>query len=92
LVEMASIEDIEVMCRKRKSVIVVFYREGRPTSKLFMDQIVYLLCSYLSIGKAIPPIYKVNMGGKLIEDVLRKYKLTKLPTTLILNEEAEPVV
>lgn len=54
-------------------------------SKLFLDQIVYLLKAYQSHDKQIPPIYTLDVSNENISAIVDKYNIDRVPTTVVLD-------
>ena len=92
LIPLDSVEAVYAACRANKAITLIVYREGRPACRLFLDQIIYLLSTYASQGKSIPKVYTLNIAHPRFADFVVKYKVNRLPTTLILNQDEDPEV
>ncbi len=57
-------EDMKKLCTEKRSIIVIFYRNGASSSKLYMDQIAYLASAFKQVGRKLNTIYLVNVGNK----------------------------
>ena len=53
-------EVVKEACKRNKSAIVVFASRERLSSRLYLDQLAYLLSSYSQQGKTLPEIYMVD--------------------------------
>ncbi len=56
---------------------------------MFLDQITYLLSTYVFQGKQKPNIYIINLFNSKFASLIKRYNITRFPTTLLLEENEE---